>query len=83
MRPALFYKLVAKPAVDIFDPKFNSREAHAMILAIGLQESDFRSRQQLIGGVRDWWKSERGPAVSFFQFERVGIRGVQKYQLLV
>jgi hypothetical protein len=50
-----------------------------MILAIGLQESQFIHRQQLIGTSRHWWQSLKGPAVSFFQFERAGINGVLRH----
>src|SRR5262249_10314350 len=40
-----------------------SREAYALLLAIGLQETGFRARQQ----------DGDGPARSFWQFERPGV----------
>jgi hypothetical protein len=75
----IFYDLVAPAAASFFPPTLNTPRSRAMILAIGLQESQFKHRQQLIGGYRDWWKSITGPAVSFFQFEKIGIRGVLEH----
>lgn len=43
-------------------------EAQVMLLAIGLQESRFKTRQQA-----------GGPARGFWQFERGGVRGVLKH----
>ncbi|HPX56655.1 MAG TPA: hypothetical protein PK425_08970 [Syntrophales bacterium] len=60
--------------VDIFmnsglallDPIMDSREARAMLIAIGLQESRFSYRVQINGPARGFWQFERGG----------GIRGV-------
>lgn len=80
MKAETFHRFIAPAAAEFFPAKFNTPEAQAMILAVGLQESEFTHRQQLIGSIRDWWKSERGPAVSFFQFERIGIREVLRHR---
>lgn len=54
---------------EVLPSKFGSDEATVMLLAIGLQESRFRTRQQL-----------GGPARSFWQFEKGGIRGVLEHE---
>jgi len=53
-------------AMSLLPAKMDSPEARAMILAIGLQESNFEHRKQIVG-----------PARGLFQFESGGgIRGV-------
>jgi len=79
MNPIDFHNFIAPAAATFFDEKYNSKEAQAQILAIGLQESQFKYRRQLIGGHKRWWESLKGPAVSYFQFERIGIRGVLEH----
>lgn len=64
---------------SLFPPHFNTPAARALLLAIGLQESDFEHRQQLIGNHRNWWESIRGPATSFWQFEKIGIQEVFRH----
>lgn len=64
----------------LFSPAWFSNEAQAMLLAIALQESDFTHRQQLIGHHRNWWESLKGPAASFWQFEKIGLSGVLSRQ---
>lgn len=54
------------PALSLLPPSMTSREAVAMMLAIGLQESRFAHRRQMAGG----------PARGYWQFERAGVRGV-------
>lgn len=49
-------------ALDLLPAKMTSPEAVAMLLAVGLQESEFRARRQ--GG--------GGPARGFWQFEKMG-----------
>jgi hypothetical protein len=69
------------PSVSaLFPDQWFTPEARAMLIAIGLQESDFLHRQQLIGNHRNWWESIKGPAVSYWQFERIGIRGVLQHR---
>jgi hypothetical protein len=79
MLPETFHSIVEPAAAKLFPTRFSSPEASAMILAIGLQESGFMHRRQLIGANRNWWQSLRGPATGFFQFETIGIRGVLEH----
>lgn len=51
--------------LGLLPPRYDTLEARAMLLAIGLQESGFAHRKQI-----------RGPARSFWQFEKAGISGV-------
>ena len=60
----------------ISDKRLVTPAAFAIVHAIALQESDYQSRQQLIGNHRNWWESLKGPAVSLWQFEDIGIREV-------
>jgi hypothetical protein len=57
-------------AYSLLPEAMRSDRATAMLLAIGLHESDgFRARRQY----------NRGPAHGFWQFERVGTRGVLEH----
>jgi hypothetical protein len=56
-------------AFSVLPPIMESTEAKAMLLAIGLQESRFLHRRQ----------TNYGPARGFWQFEKVGIRGVSRH----
>lgn len=56
------------PALALLPAKMTSPLARRQLLAIGLQESGFQHRQQI-----------GGPARSFWQFERGGIRGVLRH----
>lgn len=76
----IYHQHVLPAALTLFEDRFISVEAAAMLLAIGEHESKFTHRQQLVGGIRDWWRSERGPAAGYFQFERIGIRGVLEHR---
>lgn len=59
-----------RPAYALLPAGMRSKEATVMLLAIGLQESDFKHRKQI-----------KGPARSFWQFEfGGGFRGVQLHQ---
>jgi hypothetical protein len=58
------------PALALLPARMDSLEARVMLLAIGLQESKFRSRWQILSGGR------KGPARGYWQFERGGgVRG--------
>lgn len=49
------------PALAMLPARMNSPEAQIMLLAIGLQESQFVHRRQLGGGpARSFWQGERG-----------------------
>ena len=57
-------------------PSMDSREARVMLLAIGLQESRFTHRYQVVQGK----PGSKGPARGFWQFERAGgVAGVLGY----
>lgn len=51
----------------------SSPELRAMLLSIGLQESGFTERAQVLAG------GGKGPARGFWQFEQGGVRGVFKH----
>lgn len=75
MNPKTVFDFLFPATMKLFPAHYSSPEAAAMLLAIGMQESDFVHRRQLIGS-RYWWKSLNGPAAGFWGFERVGIRAV-------
>lgn len=63
----MFHRYLIPAAYSVLPPAMASPKATSFILAIGLQESQFRDRRQ-VGG---------GPGRGFFQFERGGgVRGV-------
>lgn len=53
------------PALAMLPPKMDSAEARVMLLAIGLQESEFIHRYQVVQGR----PGTKGPARGFWQFE--------------
>lgn len=75
-------KNILEKAYALLPAKMNTKAATAMLLAIGLQESKFLHRQQVITVTRDGKKVNvpEGPAVSFWQFEAGGgVKGVMQY----
>ena len=67
---ALVHSHVLPAAFELLPIEMRSREAHAHLLTIGLQESGFLERRQLEGG----------PARGLWQFERAGgTAGVLSY----
>lgn len=66
-------------ALCLLPIKMRSREAKAMLIAIGLQESRFKYRRQLVGNPA----KPVGPAKSFWQAEQGGgmIHGVRTHAL--
>lgn len=58
-------KSAVGPALALLPLKMDTPAARVMLLAIGLQESGFRARQQ----------ANNGPAHGFWQFELGGVRG--------
>jgi len=62
-----------RSALAMLPGQFDSPEARVMLIAIGLQESRFLHRRQLVGNP----PRPTGPAKGFWQFERLGgCRGV-------
>lgn len=63
------------PAMALLPARMDSAEARIMLLAIGLQESRFEHRRQLVGNP----PRPSGPAKSFWQAERGGgmVHGVR------
>jgi len=76
MNTQTYHDLILPAALKFFPANYSSKEARAEILTIGLQESDFVHRQQLIGSKAHWWLSINGPATGFQQFELVGVTEV-------
>ena len=61
-------------ALRLLPPAMDSKEARVMLYAIGLQESRFTHRAQVIDG------GGKGPARGYWQFERGGgVRGVLRH----
>lgn len=62
---------ILAPALALLPAKMDSKLARVMMLAIGMQESRFEHRRQVLNG------GGKGPAASFWQMERGGgVRGV-------
>src|SRR5690554_397984 len=65
------------PALELLPAQMTSPEAVVMLLAIGLQESRFQHRRQLVGSP----PRPTGPATGFWQFERGGgVTGVLSHR---
>lgn len=79
MNPRTAHDFLLPACLALFPEKYDSPAARAMLIAIALQESDFIHRQQLVGNHRHWWQSINGPARSYWQFEKMGIRGVLEH----
>lgn len=56
--------LAIEPAYLLLPDRMRSKEATAMLLAIGLQESRFEHRRQIRGPARGFWQFERGGGVA-------------------
>lgn len=68
MTPDHLLTLAIIPALSILPERMDSTPARAMLIAIALQESGLRHRVQV-----------GGPARGFFQFEQIGVAGVQRH----
>lgn len=69
MSLAIIQRDALTPALDLLPEPMRSREAQALLLAIGLQESLLIHRRQI-----------RGPARGLLQFELGGVRGVLEHR---
>lgn len=70
MSPEIFSNYIFPAGFSLMPASYDTPNARAMLLAIGLQESRFSHRAQLVAGATDWWKSQNPPAHGWFQFER-------------
>lgn len=68
MTPRDLVQLAILPALRLLPERMNSPAAVAMLIAIALQESGLRHRAQINGPARGW-----------FQFEPIGVAGVQQH----
>lgn len=75
MTPSEIIKTAINPALALLPGKMDTPEARIMLLAIGLQESRFEHRRQLVGNPA----RPTGPAKSFWQAEQGGgmVHGVR------
>jgi hypothetical protein len=78
MKPEIVHRCLVAATLAIFPVEYNSPRARAMLLSIGLQETEFKARRQLVAGEKRWWKSQ-GPAVGYWQNERIGIQGIMQH----
>ena len=64
--------VVFRQTFSLLPPQYNSASAQLLMLTVGLQESRFTARRQLISKVVDGKKVlvPEGPAIGFWQFEK-------------
>ena len=67
MTPEYALSLVIRPVLSWMGSRYSSVDAERMMLAIGIQESGFQHRRQIVG------IAEYGPARGWWQFERPGV----------
>jgi hypothetical protein len=60
---ALISGYILPAALRVLGPPYDSPEARALLLAIGLQESRFTHRAQVRGPARGFWQFEKGGGV--------------------
>jgi hypothetical protein len=65
MTPATLIDVVIGPTFELLGSKYGGAHAETMLVAIALQESGLRNREQVGGPARGWW-----------QFEVGGVKGV-------
>lgn len=76
LRLAEIVESAVNPALALLPKHLDSEKARVMLLAIGLQESRFEHRAQVVNG------GGKGPARGFWQFEEGGgVRGVWRHHL--
>lgn len=71
MPPEIFLRTALNPALWLLPATMESPAARALLLTIAAQESALKYRRQLHGG----------PARSYFQFEKVGVKGVLTHRV--
>lgn len=74
MKPDEVLTRIVGPALAMLPMGMDTPKARVMLLAIGLQESKFEHRAQVLNG------GGKGPARGFWQFERGGgVKGVMNH----
>lgn len=68
MNPIQLSRFGIDPALCLLPAKMDTPEARKILIAIAFQESAIHYRKQV-----------RGPARGFYQFEQIGIDGVEKH----
>ncbi len=76
MTIAYIAKSVIPAALWMLPEKMDSTNARVMLMAIGMQESKFKNRRQIVG----YQPLAYGPARGWWMFEQGGIRGVQNHK---
>lgn len=56
-------KDIVEPALAMMNPKFGSKDAKRLLIAIGYVESDFRYEEQIGGPAHGYWMFEKGGGV--------------------
>lgn len=79
MTPMLLHEVAIGPALRLLPERMDSGMARQMLIAIAIQESDCRYRQQVLRRGRHWWEW-RGPARGFWMFESAGLLGVLQHR---
>jgi len=77
LQPTRFARQILQPALAELAPVIAiapSDAAVRMLTAIAIQETDLSSRYQ-----RTWTPYQPGPARGWWQFERIGVRGVMEH----
>lgn len=64
MTPELALTIIVRPTLSLLPPSMDSPEARAMLIAIGLQESEFMHRRQVGGPARSFWQLELAGGVT-------------------
>lgn len=71
----IYTSVIVRALKEYVPDHMNTKPAHVMLVAIGLQESRFEARAQILQG------GGKGPARGFWQFERGGgCRGVLMHE---
>lgn len=70
MTPETALQLVIRPTLAFMGEKYASWQAQKMLIAIGLQESEFEHRVQIGGPAKGYWQFEKGG----------GVRGVLEHK---
>ena len=72
MKPETLALVLIPAAFRLLPERMGSPEAKAMVVAIAMQETELLARKQILDVSKPWWKQVDSPAVSLWQFERLG-----------